>query len=221
MRILVIEDETKIAGFLKRGLTEEGHRVDVVADLASARVAIVDNYDLLIVDRMLPDGDGLSVVREMRRDGDTTPAICLTARDRVDEKVEGLYGGADDYIIKPFDFDELIARIAAVTRRSPAADRIEVADLVIDVPAHRVFRGDREIPLTAQEFGLLHYLASHEGKVLSRTRILEAVWDMTHDPRTNVVDVYISYLRSKIDKADRPLIHTVRGVGYVLEDRPR
>lgn len=221
MRILVIEDETKIAGFLKRGLTEEGHRVDVVADLASARVAIVDDYDLLIVDRMLPDGDGLSVVREMRRDGDTTPAICLTARDRVDEKVEGLYGGADDYIIKPFDFDELIARIAAVTRRSPAADRIEVADLVIDVPAHRVFRGDREIPLTAQEFGLLHYLASHEGKVLSRTRILEAVWDMTHDPRTNVVDVYISYLRSKIDKADRPLIHTVRGVGYVLEDRPR
>lgn len=221
MRILVIEDETKIAGFLKRGLTEEGHRVDVVADLASARVAIVDDYDLLIVDRMLPDGDGLSVVREMRRDGDTTPAICLTARDRVDEKVEGLYGGADDYIIKPFDFDELIARIAAVTRRSPAADRIEVADLVIDVPAHRVFRGDREIPLTAQEFGLLHYLASHEGKVLSRTRILEAVWDMTHDPRTNVVDVYISYLRSKIDKADRPLIQTVRGVGYVLEDRPR
>jgi DNA-binding response OmpR family regulator len=223
MHVLVIEDEKKIAGFLERGLTEEGHRVDVVEDLAEARTAVtLSDYDLLLVDRMLPDGDGLSVVRELRRDGDQTPAICLTAKDRVDEKVEGLYGGADDYIVKPFAFDELLARIAAVTRRSPASDVIEVRDLVIDVPARRVSRAGEEIRLTAQEFDLLHYLAEHEGRVLSRTRILEAVWDMTHDPRTNVVDVYISYLRSKVDKDfDRPLIHTVRGVGYVLEDRPR
>jgi DNA-binding response OmpR family regulator len=223
MRILVIEDEQKIAGFLERGLTEEGHRVDVVDDLSQARLAAsVEEYDLLLVDRMLPDGDGLSLVREMRRRDDRTPAICLTARDRVDEKVEGLYGGADDYLVKPFEFDELLARIAAVTRRTPAADRIEVGELSIDVPARRVYRGDEEIQLTAQEFDLLRYLAEHRGKVLSRTRILDAVWDMTHDPRTNVVDVYISYLRAKIDKEfDRPLIHTVRGVGYVLEDRPR
>lgn len=223
MRILVIEDEPKIAGFLERGLADEGHNVDVVEELDSARTAtMVGEYDLLLVDRMLPDGDGLSLLREMRRKGDKTPAICLTARDRVEERVEGLYGGADDYLVKPFEFDELLARIAAVTRRTPAAERIEVGDLAIDVPARRVYRDDTEIQLTAQEFDLLRYLAENAGRVLSRTRILDAVWDMTHDPRTNVVDVYISYLRSKIDKDfDRPLIHTVRGVGYVLEDRPR
>lgn len=223
MRILVIEDERKIAGFLERGLSEEGHRVDVVEQLDDARSMVnVQDYDLLLVDRMLPDGDGLSVVREMRRQGDQTPAICLTAKDRVDEKVEGLYGGADDYLVKPFEFDELLARIAAVTRRSAADGKLEVGDLVIDTPARRIYRGDEEIQLTAQEFDLLRYLAENAGRVLSRTRILEAVWDMTHDPRTNVVDVYISYLRSKIDKPfDRPLIHTVRGVGYVLEERPR
>ncbi|MFP4600547.1 MAG: winged helix-turn-helix domain-containing protein [Persicimonas sp.] len=223
MRILVIEDERKIAGFLERGLSEEGHRVDVVEQLDDARSMVkVQDYDLLLVDRMLPDGDGLSVVREMRRRGDPTPAICLTAKDRVDEKVEGLYGGADDYLVKPFEFDELLARIAAVTRRSAGNERLEVGDLVIDTPARRIYRGDEEIQLTAQEFDLLRYLAENAGRVLSRTRILEAVWDMTHDPRTNVVDVYISYLRSKIDKPfERPLIHTVRGVGYVLEERPR
>jgi DNA-binding response OmpR family regulator len=222
MRILVVEDEPKIAGFLERGLGEEGHRVDVARDLAQAKAAVVEDYDLLIVDRMLPDGDGLSVVRELRRLGRLTPAICLTARDRVEERVEGLYGGADDYLVKPFEFDELLARIAAVTRRSAAADRLEVGDLVIDVAARRVERAGRELQLTAQEFDLLRYLAQNTGRVLSRTRILDAVWGVTHDPRTNLVDVYISYLRSKIDKGfDRPLLHTVRGVGYVLEDRPR
>ncbi len=223
MRILVIEDEPKIAGFLERGLGDEGHNVDVVSELSEARLAVATaEYDLLLVDRMLPDGDGLSLLRERRRKGDRTPAICLTARDRVEERVEGLYGGADDYLVKPFEFDELLARIAAVTRRGHGAERVEVSDLVIDIPARRVYRGDTEIHLTAQEFDLLRYLAEHAGRVLSRTRILDAVWDMTHDPRTNVVDVYISYLRAKIDKEfDRPLIHTVRGVGYVLEDRPR
>jgi len=223
MRILVIEDERKIAGFLERGLTAEGHRVDVARDLAAARFAVSeDAYDLVLVDRMLPDGDGMSVVRELRRAGDRTPAICLTARDRVEERVEGLYGGADDYLAKPFEFDELLARIAAVTRRSPQVDRMEVGDLVIDVAGRRVVRGGREVRLTAQEFDLLRYMAENKGRVLSRTRILDAVWSVTHDPRTNVVDVYVSYLRAKVDKGfARPLIHTVRGAGYVLEDRPR
>jgi DNA-binding response OmpR family regulator len=223
MRILVVEDEPKIAGFLSRGLEGEGHRVDVVSDLEAARLAVrVEHYDLLLVDRMLPDGDGLAVVRELRRDNDRTPAICLTARDRVEERVEGLYGGADDYLVKPFEFDELLARIAAVTRRAPAADRIEIDDLAIDVAAHRVYRAGREIPLTAQEFALLRYLAENRGRVLSRTRILDSVWGTTHDPRTNVVDVYVSYLRAKIDKGfERPLLHTVRGSGYVLEEQQR
>ena len=223
MRILVIEDERKIAGFLERGLSAEGHQVDVVRDLAAARLAAYDEgYDLLLVDRMLPDGDGLTVVRELRRAGDRTPAICLTARDRVEERVEGLYGGADDYLVKPFEFDELLARIAAVTRRSPQADNMAVGDLVIDVAARRVQRGTKEVRLTAQEFALLRYLVENAGRVLSRTRILDAVWGVTHDPRTNVVDVYVSYLRAKVDKGfERPLIHTVRGAGYVLEDRPR
>jgi two-component system OmpR family response regulator len=223
MRILVVEDERKIAGFLQRGLEDEGHRVDVASDLAAARLAIAAaDHDLLVVDRMLPDGDGLALIRELRRGGSTTPAICVTARDRVEEKVEGLYGGADDYLVKPFAFDELLARIAAVLRRNATAGALVVGDLRIDVPARRVWRGEQEIRLTAREFDLLRYLAEHPGRVLSRTRLLDAVWDTTHDPGTNTVDVYISYLRAKIDKGfDRPLLHTVRGVGYVLEDGPR
>lgn len=223
MRILVVEDERKIAGFLSRGLGEEGHRVDVAVDLAAARSAVdAADYDLLLVDRMLPDGDGLSLVRELRRRKIDLPAICLTARDRVEERVEGLSGGADDYLVKPFAFEELLARIAAVTRRRPGTDVIEVADLRIDPRARRVYRADRELRLTAREFDLLRYLAENTGRVLSRTRLLEAVWDTTHDPGTNTVDVYVSYLRAKVDKGvSRPLLHTVRGVGYVLEDRPR
>jgi DNA-binding response OmpR family regulator len=223
MHILVVEDEPKIAGFLERGLTGEGHRVEAVGDLAGARLVLAARaFDLILVDRMLPDGDGLAVVRELRRRGDRTPVVCLTARDRLAERVEGLYGGADDYLVKPFAFDELLARIAAVTRRAPSANRLEVGDLVIDVPARRVERRGEELKLTAQEFKLLHYLAAHAGEVLSRTRLLEAVWDVTHDPRTNVVEVYISYLRAKVDKPfDQPLIHTVRGTGYVLEARRR
>jgi two-component system OmpR family response regulator len=223
MRILVVEDERRISGFLKKGLGEEGHVVDVAEDLSEARKAAGSaDYDLLLVDRMLPDGDGLSLVREQRRAGVRTPAICLTAKDRVEEKVEGLYGGADDYLVKPFAFDELLARIAAVTRRSGADGKLQVGDLVVDVDAHRVQRGGREIQLTAQEFALLRYLAENAGRVLSRAKLLENVWDIHHDPGTNVVDVYVGYLRGKVDKGfDRPLIHTVRGVGYVLEDSPR
>jgi DNA-binding response OmpR family regulator len=224
MRILVIEDERKIAGFLSKGLGEEGHVVQVVGDLATARTSVgIADFDLLLVDRMLPDGDGLALVRELRRQGNRTPAICLTARDRVEERVEGLHGGADDYIVKPFAFDELLARMAAVTRRGSSASPIlRVGDLTLDPDAHRVERAGSSLQLTAQEFSLLRYLMENVGRVLSRTRLLEHVWDLHHDPGTNVVDVYIGYLRAKVDKGfERPLIHTVRGVGYVLEDRPR
>jgi DNA-binding response OmpR family regulator len=222
MRILVVEDERKIAGFLERGLSEEGHRVTVAVDLASARPIARDGWDVLLVDRMLPDGDGLSLIRELRADGDATPAICLTALDRVDARVEGLQRGADDYLVKPFAFEELLARIGAVTRRGGAQERLQVADLVVDVPARRVFRGDTEIKLTVREFDLLRYLAERPGRVVGRTRLLEAVWDTQHDPGTNVVDVYVSYLRAKIDRGFEPsLLHTVRGVGYVLEAEGR
>lgn len=222
MHILVVEDDAKIAGFLQRGLEEEGHRVRVARTLDAARAEPSTSYDLMLVDRMLPDGDGLALVREVRQRGEAIPVICLTARDQTEDKVEGLYGGADDYLVKPFEFGELLARMAAVTRRAPSVGTLTVGDLSIDVQSRRVRRGGRELHLTAQEFALLRYLAEHAGTVLSRTRLLEAVWDVSHDPRTNVVDVYISYLRAKVDKGfDRKLLQTVRGVGYVLDDEPR
>ncbi len=223
MRILVVEDERKIAGFLQRGLEGEGHRVQVATDLAGARALLsAASFELLLVDRMLPDGDGLTLIRALRQRGVGVPAICLTARDRVEERVEGLEGGADDYLVKPFSFEELLARILAVTRRGRGEEALTVGDLQIDVPARRVSRAGQEIRLTTREFDLLRYLAERRGRVLSRTRLLEAVWDTTHDPGTNTVDVYVSYLRAKIDKGfERPLLHTVRGAGYVLEDRDR
>ncbi|MEQ1566659.1 MAG: response regulator transcription factor [Myxococcota bacterium] len=223
MRILVVEDERRIAGFVSRGLREEGHVVEVAEDLAAARAAVeAASWDLLLVDRMLPDGDGLQLVRDLRRAGNPLPAICVTARDRVEERVEGLYGGVDDYLVKPFAFDELLARITAVTRRGAGVERtIEVGDLRIELDSVRVTRAGAEIKLTPQEFKLLRYLAENRGRVQSRTRLLEHVWDVHHDPGTNVVDVYVGYLRSKVDKGHgRPLLHTVRGFGYVLEDRP-
>lgn len=221
MRILVVEDEPAIASLLQRGLSEEGHTVTIRDSLSGGRLALAEDPELLIVDRMLPDGDGLLLVRSMREAGDGRPAIVLTARDRIDERVEGLYGGADDYVTKPFAFDELLARIAAVRRRSAGqVPRIQVGDLTVDTESLRVWRADVELRLTAQEFRLLRYLAEHRGKVLSRTRLLDAVWEVQHDPGTNIVDVYISYLRTKIDKGrDQALIHTVRGLGYVLDAR--
>ncbi len=222
MRVIVVEDERKIAGFLQRGLEEEGHRVQVANDLAAGRVALeAQGCDLLLVDRMLPDGDGLELVRHLRRRRDDARVICLTARDRVEERVAGLQAGADDSLVKPFAFEELVARIEAVCRRG-GGDTVEVGELRIDTASRRVTRAGREIRLTTREFDLLRYLASYPGRVLSRTRLLEAVWDTTHDPGTNTVEVYVSYLRQKVDRGfDRPLIHTVRGAGYTLEDRSR
>lgn len=214
MRILLIEDARRIAAFVEQGLTEEGHAVTVVTDLASARQALEEgSFDVLVVDRRLPDGDGLDVIRTMRRQGLQTPAICLTARDQVAERVEGLRAGADDYVVKPFSFEELVARIERLGARHAPQAQLAVGDLEIDLEGHRVKLGGVEVELTAREFRLLVELARNADRVLTRTRLLEAVWGLSHHPGTNVVDVYIRYLRSKL----RPeLIRTVRGVGYSL-----
>lgn len=222
MQILLIEDDRRIADFLVRGLTEEGHRVEHVTDLRGAQARLDHmEIDLLIVDRMLPDGDGLALVRGLRARGDARPALVLTAMDRVEDRVEGLYGGADDYLNKPFAFEELLARVTALSRRSggATAGRVTVGDLVVDTTALRVWRAGVEVSLTAQELRLLRVLAENAGRVVSRAKLLDQVWDLKRDPGTNLVDVYISYLRAKIDKGhERPLLHTVRGVGFLLAD---
>jgi two-component system, OmpR family, copper resistance phosphate regulon response regulator CusR len=221
MRILVVEDEPRIAGFLRRGLREEGYDVDVTGDLAAARAAVEHGPpDLILVDRLLPDGDGLDLVRDVHRREPRIPSICLTARDRVADRVDGLRGGADDYVVKPFSFEEILARIEAVTRRRAGPQRIEVADLVVDVCGRQAWRAGRELRLTAREFDLLRALAGRAGEVLERAHLLQEVWATRRDPGTNVVEVYVSYLRAKLDRGfDPPLLHTVRGVGYVLAVR--
>ncbi len=228
MHLLILEDEPRMAALLRRTLEEEGHRVTVQDRCAAARATIENtaDIDILIIDRNLPYGDGLDLIRGLRAAGDRRPALCLTARDRVDDRVEGLHGGADDYLGKPFALEELLARVEALGRRRTAAPDpvLTVGTLRIDREALRVWRGDQELRLTAQELRLLVFLAENQGRVLSKARIRSAVWDIHHDPGTNVVEVYISYLRAKVDRApgaDHPLIHTVRGLGYVLEDRPR
>lgn len=221
MQVLVIEDDPGVGSLLERALSEAGHAVRWVPSLFQARQALSESIDLLVLDRMLPDGDGLDWLRELRASGEARPVLVLTAKDRVDDRVEGLYGGADDYLTKPFAIEEVLARLTALSRRTASAEsRIEVDDLVLDLTALRVYRGGEELSLTAQEFRLLRYLVEHRGRVLSRARLLEAVWDTHHDPGTNIVDVYISYLRGKIDKGHpTKLIHTVRGLGYLLEAR--
>jgi two-component system, OmpR family, response regulator len=220
MLILIVEDEPKIASFLSQGFREEGHTVEVATDLALARAACGPaDFNMLIVDRMLPDGDGMALVEELRAKGDGTPAICLTARGELEDKVEALRGGADDYLVKPFLFEELLARIEAVQRRSGRVEpRLEIGDLVIDVVRHRAWRAARELELTPTEYSLLHALASNAGKPMTRAELLKEVWGVSGDPGTNVVDVYISYLRGKVDEGHpRRLIQTIRGVGYSLD----
>lgn len=222
MRVLLLDDDPRLVAFLARGLEEEGHSVEVASSLREARTAIaLSAPDLLLADRQLPDGDGLVLVRELRAKGAGFPVLVLSARDAVQDRVEGLYGGADDYLVKPFSFDELLARIAALTRRTaiPGAPT-SVGGLTIDLVRDRVFAGPQEVTLTAQEFKLLRYLAEQPGRVVSRTRLLEHVWGLHHDPGSNVVDVYVRYLRNKLAQAGvAPLIHTVRGRGYVFEER--
>ena len=223
MKILVVEDEAKTAAYLAKGLGESGFVVDVAADgERGLELALAGEYDLLIVDVMLPRRDGWSLLSSLRHAGRSTPTVFLTARDLVEDRVRGLDLGADDYLVKPFAFSELLARVRSVLRRGTTRqpEHLRVADLEIDFPRQRVVRSGGRIELTAKEFALLSLLARRAGQPLSRTVIAEQVWDMSFDPGSNVVDVHVRRLRSKVDDPfERKLIHTVRGVGYVLEDR--
>ena len=222
MRALLIEDDQGIRKSVSSGLRESGFLVDVAADGAEGMtLAIAEPYDVLILDLMLPGCDGFSILKDLRGRGQKTPVICLTARDAVDDRIRGLDLGADDYMAKPFSFAELLARIRALMRRGTALTNnpIVVGDLSIDVLLRQVHRKDQRLDLSAREFALLEYLARNAGQVLSRSMILERVWNMTHDPLTNVVDVHINRLRKKVDHGfARPLIHTIRGVGYVIRE---
>jgi len=221
MRILVIEDEVKIAQFIKRGLKEEGYAVDVANDGEEGHFLLSSNeYDAIILDLMLPKIDGLTLCRTLRKEGNQTPIIMLTAKDTVKDKVKGLDSGADDYLPKPFAFEELLARVRVVLRKkdSRVQTQLKVDDLNLDLLTHKVTRGDREIDLTVKEYALLEYLMRNAGNIVTRTMISEHVWDINFDTFTNVIDVYINYLRNKIDSgfADK-MIHTVRGKGYLLK----
>lgn len=222
MRVLVVEDNQDMGPYLEQGLREHGFAVDLVADGDSGyRYASTGVYDLLILDRMLPGRDGLEVLRSLRAAGVQTPAIFLTAMSAVTDRVEGLDAGADDYLVKPFSFAELLARIRVVLRRGPELQPtvLRVGDLVLDPATRTVDRGGERIELSAKQFALLQYLMRNAGQVVSRTMIQEHVWNYEFDGLTNVVDVHINRLRNKIDKGfDRPLIHTLRGVGYVLRE---
>jgi heavy metal response regulator len=222
MRILVVEDEKKVASFIKRGLEEEGFAVDVAFDGEEGRFMAEGNpYDLILMDVMLPKKDGLTVVRELREKGITVPVLCLTAKDTVDDIVSGLDSGSDDYLTKPFAFAELLARVRALLRRGGQDRGAEIvfADLRLDPVAHKVWRSNKEIDLTAKEYALLEYFMRNPNETLTRTMIAEHVWDYTFDSFTNIIDVYVNYLRKKIDKDfDKKLIHTVRGAGYVLRE---
>jgi DNA-binding response OmpR family regulator len=218
LRILLVEDEVKMARAIRRGLEQETYSVDVCADGDDALRRSLDNeYDAIVLDVMLPGRDGFSVCREMRTHGRWAPILMLTARDAVEDRIRGLDAGADDYLVKPFAFGELLARVRAMVRRGtperPAT--LQVDDVVLDPATHAVRRGDEPIDLTPKEFALLEFLMRHPDEVLSRTRILEHVWDMNYDGFSNVVDVYVGYLRRKLDVPfDRTFIRTVRGVGY-------
>jgi two-component system, OmpR family, response regulator len=220
MRVLVVEDDAKMAGLLRRGLVEEGHSTDVAGTGDDAIwMAQSVEYDAIVLDVMLPGLDGFEVCRQLRRDGVWSPVLMLTARDAVEDRVAGLDAGADDYLPKPFSFSELLARLRALMRRG-SAERptvVEVGDLRLDPATRRVWRGDTEIQLSAKEFALLEAFARRPDQVLSRDRLLEQAWDFAYEARSNVVDVYVRYLREKIDRPfGRSTLETVRGMGYRL-----
>jgi len=223
MRVLVIEDDKKIASFIRNGLKQAGFAVDVVYDGEEGlNLALQEPYDTAVVDIMLPLLDGLSVIEELRRSKINTPVIILSAKRTVDDRVKGLEIGGDDYLTKPFSFSELLARIYALIRRSSGAaesTRLSVGTLSMDILNREVIRDDKKISLQPREFALLEYLMRSAGRVLSKTLILEHVYDYNFDPQTNVVDVLICRLRNKIDKDfEKKIIHTIRGVGYVLKE---
>jgi two-component system, OmpR family, copper resistance phosphate regulon response regulator CusR len=225
MRLLVIEDEPKLADYLSKGLTENGYVVDVARDgIEGRRLGTEGEYDLLLLDLMLPGIDGFGVLKAVRARGQT-PVLMLTARDKVEDRVHGLQQGADDYLVKPFAFSELLARVEALLRRgalgaAQAATELRMADLNLDLVSRKATRMDKRLDLTAKEFSLLSLLLRRRGQILSRTTLAEQVWDMNFDPDTNVVEVAVRRLRAKLDDPFIPkLLHTVRGMGYVLEER--
>ena len=227
MRILIIEDDRDAASYLVKAFREAGHAVDHAADgVTGYDLAHDGGYDVAIVDRMLPKMDGLSLITALRAQGDGTPALILSALGQVDDRVKGLRAGGDDYLAKPYAFSELLARVEALARRKPKGSPEEtvyrVGDLVLDRLSHKVTRSGEEIALQPREFRLLEFLMQNAGKVVTRTMLLEHVWDYHFDPQTNVIDVHISRLRSKIDRDfETPLLHTVRGAGYMIRDGAR
>jgi two-component system OmpR family response regulator len=223
MHILLIEDDQNAASYLIKGLSENQHQVDHASNGEDGlHMALNGEYDILVVDRMLPKRDGLSVVRMLRADNDKTPVLVLSALGEVDDRVEGLRAGGDDYLVKPYAFAELLARLDALIRRRGDVDsttHLSVGDLELDLLKHNVTRGGQLIRLQPRELRLLEFFMRHAGQVVTRTMLLEQVWDFHFDPQTNVIDTQISRLRSKIDRDfDRPLLHTVRGVGYRLDE---
>ncbi|MCC7411072.1 MAG: response regulator transcription factor [Gammaproteobacteria bacterium] len=224
MRLLIVEDDTDVAGFIVKGLREAGYTVDHAGDGREGLfLATTESYDLIVMDRMLPHVEGLTIVQTLRGTGNATPVLILSALADVDDRVKGLRAGGDDYLTKPFAFSELSARIEALLRRSrsgaDAETRLSVGRLEMDLLARTVTRSGRPIELKPREFRLLEYLMRHAGHVVTRTMLLEHVWDYHFDPQTNVIDVHISRLRAKIDKDfETPLLHTVRGAGYVLRE---
>ncbi|WP_400191516.1 response regulator [Hymenobacter sp. B81] len=224
MKILLVEDEPKVAAFLQKGLTEQTHNVDIASDgLLGLRLALANPYDLIILDQLLPGLSGLEVCREVRNHDTRVPILMLTALGETDDKIRGLDAGADDYLVKPFAFQELLARIRALVRRRQEAPAqlpvLRLADLALDPISKMVTRAGQPVQLTAREFALLHYLLRNQGRVVSRVDILEHVWETSFDTGSNVIDVYINFLRKKIDKDFTPkLIHTLVGMGYVLKE---
>lgn len=222
MKILVIEDDREAADYIRKAFDEAGHTVDVTGDGETGQ-AMAENgtYDVLVVDRMLPRRDGLTVISQLRANGDKTPVLILSALGEVDDRVTGLRAGGDDYLTKPYAFSELLARVEALNRRGAAKDietLYKVGDLELDRLSHTVRRAGRDVLLQPREFRLLEYLMRHAGQVVTRTMLLENVWDYHFDPQTNVIDVHVSRLRAKIEKEfDTPVLHTVRGAGYMLK----
>ncbi|NVK33663.1 MAG: response regulator transcription factor [Rhodobacteraceae bacterium] len=224
LRILIIEDDHEASSYLSKGLSELGHVADRAGDGETGlEMAQTSQYDVLIVDRMLPKLDGLSVIKELRASGNHTPVLILSALGQVDDRVTGLKSGGDDYLTKPYAFSELLARVEVLARRPKGEGKVEttyqVGDLILDRLSHSCRRGSVEIPLQPREFRLLEYLMLHAGQVVTRTMLLENVWEYHFDPQTNVIDVHISRLRGKIDKDfDNQLLHTIRGAGYTIRD---
>ncbi len=223
MHVLLVEDDLDTAEFIRSGMLQSGHQIDLAENGDDGlHLAMTGNYDVLVVDRMLPGRDGLSIVRTLRQMEITTPVLILSALGEVDHRVEGLQAGGDDYLVKPYAFTELLARLQALVRRNRAEQAetsLQVRDLVMDLLKHKVTRAGKRIDLLPREFTLLEVLMRHAGEVVTRTMLLEKVWDYNFDPQTNIINVHMSRLRSKVDKGfDVPLINTVRGAGYIIHD---